>query len=585
MDKIMKARVQHKHDIEAHWKLATNFIPLASEIIVYDQDENNIYPRIKVGNGKDNINDLPFASASVVVDTEPPADTSVVWVDPDDDFREEYSDVVDSIMSEYGKMYSSFPSDEEILAMPNRNYFNVRTTLEGEVKFVPYYRTTSWKPSSLKYVGGNGQTVYVIPLNQPPGEIYLPNYGLKPGEENAENNSLVIEKVLELAPYGATLRFPVGRFFFARPINTTKHIQIIGTLESVHYDEALTGTTILKFPNLNNDDAAITLEQGSISNLTVAGNPSQYDYRIERKEDGDGSTPPEVNVIQTGPIWAYGIKGGSTLKIHNVTVRNFYYGIWCSTGNVSITNVICRHCHYGLSIANDTKVMNLFGADNAILLQIRGSLSSAIGLRCDNAGEHLVEIINSCSSITLADLDGEFCLGSIIAVGNNTATSNLKSLQVTGAHGRSGVKHYYHKNDSEINAKNVTADTAAEYGVITIKRGSTLDGAIITTNQRQNGNSPFDNDNEKVYVVPYVLLTADTSTVAKNVQFFVTGDAEGESLTDWAEKRIVSFSELENACTTKVQTYSGYVKYIKSGATTTIIDDATDLYQRMNLNK
>lgn len=62
MEKTMKARVQHKHDIEANWLKATNFTPLASEIIVYDPDENYDYPRIKIGDGKTNINGLPFVT-------------------------------------------------------------------------------------------------------------------------------------------------------------------------------------------------------------------------------------------------------------------------------------------------------------------------------------------------------------------------------------------------------------------------------------------------------------------------------------------------------------------------------------------
>ena len=66
MEKTMKARVQHKHDIEANWIKATNFTPLASEIIVYDPDENYNYPRIKIGDGKTNINSLPFISYNPV---------------------------------------------------------------------------------------------------------------------------------------------------------------------------------------------------------------------------------------------------------------------------------------------------------------------------------------------------------------------------------------------------------------------------------------------------------------------------------------------------------------------------------------
>lgn len=68
MAKKINARLQQKHDIEANWKLAVNFIPLVGEIIVYDPDETHSYPRFKLGDGviKDGVvvgtlvNDLPF---------------------------------------------------------------------------------------------------------------------------------------------------------------------------------------------------------------------------------------------------------------------------------------------------------------------------------------------------------------------------------------------------------------------------------------------------------------------------------------------------------------------------------------------
>ena len=65
MEKTMKARVQHKHDIEANWLKATNFTPLVGEIIVYDPDGNYDYSRIKIGDGKTNINSLPFIKDGV----------------------------------------------------------------------------------------------------------------------------------------------------------------------------------------------------------------------------------------------------------------------------------------------------------------------------------------------------------------------------------------------------------------------------------------------------------------------------------------------------------------------------------------
>lgn len=676
MEKTMKARVQHKHDIEANWLKATNFTPLASEIIVYDPDENYDYPRIKIGDGKTNINTLPFVTKDyakisdiptkpadigaqpagnyltsipseyvtenelsskgyltdytetdptvpawakadtkpsytkseiglgnvdnvkqystnnppVLVRSEAPEDKSVIWVDPDDESKEEALEIKESIIAEYGAIYSTFPTEEEILAMPNRTYFTVRTSLEQANKLASYYRTTSWKAGAFEYIDADENKVYVLPLNQSDGELYMPNYGIKTGEANAENNSILMEKIISWASYGATIRFPVGRFFFSRPISITKHLQIIGASTTAHYDNSLTGTTILVFPNLESGEAAINMDQGTISDLTIVG--EQYDFRIERNEDGDSSTPPEVtfqeNVwvdINSGneQTYTYGLKASATMKIHNVGVRNFYYGIWCDVGNISLTNITCRHCRYGLSIANDTKVINLFGADNSVLLQIRGSLSSAIGLRCDDVGEHLVEIIGSCSCITLMDLDAEFCMGAIIAVGDGVNTTNLKALEVSGVHGRSSVSQRYNKNDTEITAKDATAETVDNFGVITVKNNSILNGAIITTNQRPADNSPFDHSQEKNYVVPYVLLTAGEGTIAKNIQITAIGDFGDENPQDWASKRIASFSNLENACSVKVQTYTGYIKYFKSNGITTIIDDATDMYQRMGL--
>ena len=66
IEKNMNTRIQHKHDIEANWLKATNFTPLAGEIIVYDSDENYDHPRIKTGDGKTNINDLPFIADYVL---------------------------------------------------------------------------------------------------------------------------------------------------------------------------------------------------------------------------------------------------------------------------------------------------------------------------------------------------------------------------------------------------------------------------------------------------------------------------------------------------------------------------------------
>ena len=59
-NKVIKTRMQQKHDISENWAKAENFSPLVGEIIVYD-DLN----KFKIGDGKTNVNDLPFANGGI----------------------------------------------------------------------------------------------------------------------------------------------------------------------------------------------------------------------------------------------------------------------------------------------------------------------------------------------------------------------------------------------------------------------------------------------------------------------------------------------------------------------------------------
>lgn len=61
-EKNLKVRIVHKHDIEANWIKAINFIPRKGELIVYDPDETYNYVRYKFGDGVTNVNDLPFST-------------------------------------------------------------------------------------------------------------------------------------------------------------------------------------------------------------------------------------------------------------------------------------------------------------------------------------------------------------------------------------------------------------------------------------------------------------------------------------------------------------------------------------------
>lgn len=74
MAKQLNARIITKHDIESNWQKALTFIPKLGEIIIYETPEKivpNQYdwtsiPRLKIGNGKGNINEIPFITDAYV---------------------------------------------------------------------------------------------------------------------------------------------------------------------------------------------------------------------------------------------------------------------------------------------------------------------------------------------------------------------------------------------------------------------------------------------------------------------------------------------------------------------------------------
>ena len=66
-NKDILSRIQHKHDTQANWEKAVNFIPLEGEIIVYDVDGTYSYSRIKIGDGTTSVVDLPFINEEELI--------------------------------------------------------------------------------------------------------------------------------------------------------------------------------------------------------------------------------------------------------------------------------------------------------------------------------------------------------------------------------------------------------------------------------------------------------------------------------------------------------------------------------------
>lgn len=60
-EKTIKSRVLLKNDTKANWSQAEGFSPLAGEIVIYNDGNDNTNEKlIKIGDGETNVKALPF---------------------------------------------------------------------------------------------------------------------------------------------------------------------------------------------------------------------------------------------------------------------------------------------------------------------------------------------------------------------------------------------------------------------------------------------------------------------------------------------------------------------------------------------
>ena len=62
INKNLNGNVIPKHGAEGAWILEGDYIPEIAENIVYDPDKRHDYPRLKIGDGRTKVADLPFCS-------------------------------------------------------------------------------------------------------------------------------------------------------------------------------------------------------------------------------------------------------------------------------------------------------------------------------------------------------------------------------------------------------------------------------------------------------------------------------------------------------------------------------------------
>jgi hypothetical protein len=421
------------------------------------------------------------------------------------------------------------PSAEDLLAMPNNTVFWTEGFHEKNDGQGGYYlNTTTWTRGSLRLTGS--PTHYLVPLDSNGRYmeyIEVGRLGLRPYNEAIEDwanvpvktthsrdNSTILSSIV-LPANKATLKFPVGKFFFESPINingANRQLNIKGETISARMDSALFNTdfsqgTMLVFPFLGDGDYAINSAFGSIEDVVIAGNPSTYNIAFDRTK---ARTAPNEVVTET-----IAVDGSTEIKctvikkldghISNVYVTNFYTGIGCEISRININNVHISSCHYGLDIKNDAKCMGVYGGNVHTLIRMQGAISSVIGVRSDSC-VHAIQILGG-NSFTLSDVDGDWCTDSLILLGDGTSQM-IETSTFSQVHGRCCTLKSYDSN-SETSPKISDLADSEGYGIIRVSNNTVCKNNYFLINR--TGGTTFDDTSR--YKNPDIILTHGATNV------------------------------------------------------------------------
>lgn len=225
-EKKINSRIVHKHDIEANWLKAVNFIPYLGELIIYDIDDNYSYPRFKVGDGETNVNKLPFTSA--------PADWNQNDSNASDYIRnrthwieEEYEEII-TLENQPGYSYSvkveNWAPVEPLLIDDNEEYIII---VDGQT----YTCTSYFDPLAAATILGNSTIVnpdttsrYNVPFCVEhyimEEEAWISRYGIYCNHEDGQTNHTFTIK----QKTGNTVYHQLDEKFIPDAIARTAHI-------------------------------------------------------------------------------------------------------------------------------------------------------------------------------------------------------------------------------------------------------------------------------------------------------------------------------------------------------------------------
>ena len=392
--------------------------------------------------------------------------------------------------------FDVFPDDDVLNSLPMNYTFEVKGFYKVGDMPKCLYQKVGYAQNSIKKT-----TYYIKPITDNDSTLFLPYIGIRCGADYSVQNSNIIAKTD--FKFGSVLKLPTGDYYFDRTLKLAgSQLSLIGECTSFTFDPNTKGITILVFNNLAESEKAITVGTGTLSNITIRGNMNHYNYSIDREK----TYVDKENIEQeTCVVKCYGIFGGAITNITNVRVEYFYYGCYLNTGNIYITDFYARKCHIGLSIGGDTKCKGVYGWDIHTLLQMRNSISSVIQVRADSC-HHLVHLIGYSSGIQLTDLDGDYCVGSLIKVGVYDEWGSVKDVVINGITGRACCINCYDSSKDEVptSAKVTNKSDVSNWGFISVENNTKLDGVVVNMANSDISSNPH--DGESTLRTPPILI-------------------------------------------------------------------------------
>lgn len=457
---------------------------------------------------------------------------------------------VEEIIASLGLIttYNTMPNDSVLLAMPNGTTFSTRgyySPLDGAGGT---YKISDTYYSHSRRITNDTITRYLIALDEDGGAnnfVNLTRYGIRDylgtresfTDESsfANSNSDIIENIIS-GDYFSTWYLPSGRYYFKRGISLSSNgICLKGECQpNTNVNQfsdsgaKVKGGTCLVFPFLNNGDSAITSGNGNVEDIAIIGDPSYYSIEFNRNAittDPTQVVTETIKQVSGSDVKCIGLNKTAAGWVKNVFICNFYTGMNGSVTSFYASNIFTSDCHDGAKLNSDAKVRGIYGwrVRNLVTFDGLSAQSSVEQLRADSC-EHVVYMVGTASDISLNGVDGDFCTGSLIEIGDGTTYTKVDRCKFVDIKGRYDVlKAYISGTDAKPSARNLNTSNSEGWGAIHVNRMSVFCNNYVIASSTDR--SVLDSGGDSRYKMPEIIFTFNNDSANSiNNTFMVLND-------------------------------------------------------------